>query len=73
MHRPERQSSPYARAAALSPSSREVPGVITKKQYAADWLRETIVSGDFPRGVASVKKEIADLLRMSSTPARETI
>jgi DNA-binding GntR family transcriptional regulator len=53
--------------------TREGPDVITKKQYAADWLREMIVSGDLPPGRRVRQQEVADRLGISATPVREAI
>ena len=49
------------------------PDVITKKQYAAEWLREMIVSGDLEPGRRVRQQEVADRLRISATPVREAI
>jgi DNA-binding GntR family transcriptional regulator len=49
------------------------PDVITKKQYAAEWLREMIVSGDLAPGRRVRQQEVADRLRISATPVREAI
>lgn len=53
--------------------AREGPDVITKKQYAADWLREMIVSGDLAPGRRVRQQEVADRLGISATPVREAI
>jgi DNA-binding GntR family transcriptional regulator len=53
--------------------TREVHDIITKKQYAANWLREMIVSGDLPPGRRVRQQEVADRLGMSATPVREAI
>jgi DNA-binding GntR family transcriptional regulator len=49
------------------------PDVITKKQYAAEWLREMIVSGDLEPGRRVRQQEVADRLGISATPVREAI
>jgi DNA-binding GntR family transcriptional regulator len=49
------------------------PDVITKKQYAAEWLREMIVSGDLEPGRRVRQQEVADHLGISATPVREAI
>jgi DNA-binding GntR family transcriptional regulator len=49
------------------------PDVITKKQYAADWLREMIVSGDLAPGRRVRQQEVADRLGVSATPVREAL
>jgi DNA-binding GntR family transcriptional regulator len=53
--------------------AREGPDILTKKQYAADWLREMIVSGDLTPGRRVRQQEIADRLGISATPVREAI
>ena len=44
------------------------PDVITKKQYAAEWLREMIVSGDLEPGRRVRQQEVANHLGISATP-----
>jgi DNA-binding GntR family transcriptional regulator len=56
-----------------SVSAPTAPDVITKKQYAAEWLREMIVSGYLEPGRRVRQQEVADLLRISATPVREAI
>jgi DNA-binding GntR family transcriptional regulator len=46
---------------------------VTKRQFAADWLRETIISGEFPPGHRVRQQVIADRLGVSATPIREAI
>jgi DNA-binding GntR family transcriptional regulator len=65
-------SSPLARESAVL-EAREVHDIITKKQYAANWLREMIVSGDLPPGRRVRQQEVADRLGISATPVREAI
>jgi DNA-binding GntR family transcriptional regulator len=49
------------------------PDFVTKKQYAADWLREMIVSGELAPGRRVRQQEVADRLGISATPVREAI
>lgn len=43
----------------------------TKEEYVADFLREGILAGRFPRGVRLKQAEIAEELKLSITPVRE--
>lgn len=43
----------------------------TKEDYVADYLREGILSGRFPRGTHLKQAEIAEEIRLSITPVRE--
>lgn len=43
----------------------------TKEEYVAEFLREGIIGGRFPRGVRLKQDEIARLLKISITPVRE--
>ncbi|MGF1616772.1 MAG: GntR family transcriptional regulator [Acidimicrobiia bacterium] len=52
---------------------RDGPDVFTKKQYAADWLREMVVSGDLEPGARIRQQHLADRLGISATPVREAI
>lgn len=45
----------------------------TKEEQVADFLREGIVAGRFPRGARLKQQEIADLLGTSITPVREAL
>jgi len=45
----------------------------TKEEHVADFLREGIISGRFPRGTRIKQQEIADLLKTSITPVREAL
>ena len=45
----------------------------TKEEQVADFLREGIISGRFPRGTRVKQVEIAQLLKISVTPVREAI
>jgi DNA-binding GntR family transcriptional regulator len=45
----------------------------TKEEQVADFLREGIISGRFPRGARVKQVEIAQLLKTSVTPVREAI
>lgn len=45
----------------------------TKEEQVADYLREGIISGRFPRGARLKQQEIADLLSTSITPVREAL
>lgn len=45
----------------------------TKEEQVADFLREGIISGQFPRGSRLKQIEIADRLQISSTPVREAL
>ena len=45
----------------------------TKEEQVADFLREGIISGRFPRGTRVKQVEIAQLLKTSVTPVREAI
>jgi len=45
----------------------------TKEEQVADYLREGIISGRYPRGARLKQQEIADLLRTSITPVREAL
>ena len=48
-------------------------GFRTKEGHVADFLREGIISGRFPRGARIKQQEIADLLKTSITPVREAL
>ena len=45
----------------------------TKEEQVADYLRERIISGVFPRGSRLKQAEIADQLKLSITPVREAL
>lgn len=45
----------------------------TKEEQVADFLREGIISGRFPRGARLKQQEIATMLRTSITPVREAL
>lgn len=45
----------------------------TKEEQVADFLREGIISGRFPRGARLKQQEIASLLNTSITPVREAL
>ncbi|MCK6453124.1 MAG: GntR family transcriptional regulator [Alphaproteobacteria bacterium] len=45
----------------------------TKEEQVADFLREGIISGRFPRGTRLKQLEIAKLLQTSITPVREAL
>lgn len=45
----------------------------TKEEHVADFLREGIIAGRFPRGARLKQQEIAALLNTSITPVREAL
>lgn len=45
----------------------------TKEEQVADYLRERIISGVYPRGSRLKQKEIAQQLHLSITPVREAL
>jgi len=45
----------------------------TKEEQVADYLREGIIAGRFPRGTRLKQQEIASLLQTSITPVREAL
>lgn len=45
----------------------------TKEEQVADFLREGIISGRFPRGTRLKQQEIATMLETSITPVREAL
>lgn len=45
----------------------------TKEEYVADFLREGIISGQFPRGSKLKQAKIAEMIGTSITPVREAI
>jgi DNA-binding GntR family transcriptional regulator len=45
----------------------------TKEEQVADFLREGIISGKFPRGSRLKQAEIAERLQLSITPVREAL
>jgi len=45
----------------------------TKEEQVADYLREGIISGKFPRGSRLKQAEIAERLQLSITPVREAL
>jgi DNA-binding GntR family transcriptional regulator len=45
----------------------------TKEEHVADFLREGIIAGRFPRGARLKQQEIAVLLNTSITPVREAL
>ncbi len=45
----------------------------TKEEQVADYLREGIIAGRFPRGTRLKQQEIADRLNTSITPVREAL
>lgn len=45
----------------------------TKEEQVADYLREGIIAGRFPRGTRLKQQQIADMLKTSITPVREAL
>lgn len=45
----------------------------TKEEQVADYLREGIISGRYPRGARLKQQEVAELLKTSITPVREAL
>ena len=45
----------------------------TKEEQVADFLREQIISGAYPRGSRLKQAEIAERLHLSITPVREAL
>lgn len=45
----------------------------TKEEFVADFLREGIISGQFPRGSKLKQAQIAEMIGTSITPVREAI
>ncbi len=45
----------------------------TKENKVADYLREGIIAGRFPRGTRLKQQELADMLKTSITPVREAL
>jgi len=45
----------------------------TKEEQVADYLRERIISGVYPRGSRLKRAEIAEQLQLSITPVREAL
>ncbi|MFZ4744947.1 MAG: GntR family transcriptional regulator, partial [Limnohabitans sp.] len=45
----------------------------TKEEQVADYLRERIISGVFPRGSRLKQAELAEQLHLSITPVREAL
>lgn len=45
----------------------------TKENKVADYLREGIIAGRFPRGARLKQQELADMLKTSITPVREAL
>src|ERR1700741_1293239 len=45
----------------------------TKEEQVADYLREGIIAGRFPRGIRLKQLEIANLLQTSIPPVREAL
>src|SRR5690554_7623057 len=45
----------------------------TKEEKVADYLREGIISGTYPRGSRLKQAEIAEQLNLSITPVREAL
>ena len=45
----------------------------TKEEQVADYLRERIISGVYPRGSRLKQAEIAEELHLSITPVREAL
>ncbi len=45
----------------------------TKENQVADYLREGIIAGRFPRGTRLKQQELADMLNTSITPVREAL
>ncbi|MDB5317921.1 MAG: mcbR 2 [Rhodospirillales bacterium] len=45
----------------------------TKEEQVADYLREAILAGHFPRGTQLKQAEVAKTLRISITPVREAL
>jgi DNA-binding GntR family transcriptional regulator len=61
------------RPQAATPERAAPPEYVTKRQYAADWLREMIVAGDLPAGCQVRQQAVAQQLGISATPVREAI
>jgi DNA-binding GntR family transcriptional regulator len=61
--------------APVSPTTPVVPQMDfrTKEEQVADYLREGIISGMFPRGSRLKQAEIAERLQLSITPVREAL
>jgi DNA-binding GntR family transcriptional regulator len=60
----------------MRPTPRECRSIMdyrTKEEQVADFLREGIISGRFPRGTRVKQVEIAQLLKTSVTPVREAL
>jgi len=57
------------------PQPETLPGLDfrTKEEQVADFLREGIISGKFPRGSRLKQAEIAERLQLSITPVREAL
>jgi len=55
------------------PEGLSPPEYVTKRQYAADRLREMIVAGDLPAGSQVRQQTVAEQLGISATPVREAI
>ena len=45
----------------------------TKEEQVADFLREGIISGKYPRGSRLKQAELAEQLGLSITPGREAL
>jgi DNA-binding GntR family transcriptional regulator len=58
---------------AVAPEGASPPEYMTKRQYAADRLREMIVAGDLAAGSQVRQQTVAQLLGISATPVREAI
>ncbi len=60
-------------AGSASPSAPPQMDLRTKEERVADFLREGIISGTFPRGSRLKQAQIAEQLRLSITPVREAL
>ena len=59
--------------AAWGPAERRQMDYRTKEEQVADYLRERIISGVYPRGSRLKQAEIAEQLKLSITPVREAL
>jgi DNA-binding GntR family transcriptional regulator len=62
-----------APAGPATPAALQQMDLRTKEEQVADFLREGILSGMFPRGSRLKQAEIAERLRLSITPVREAL
>jgi len=58
---------------ARGPAERRQMDYRTKEEQVADYLRERIISGVYPRGSRLKQAEIAEQLKLSITPVREAL